>query len=290
MKANVVALVAFLAIFVPPNSAITRPLQCQRGIAYSLEGTDHSGFSYCDGGDQCVEANCTAWDQPGNIYTYWDCVDSQKTDTCDRFRHLTEGSTKSKNVTCHCKFGDAGRSAANLPSIAAMMNRIRCKAGRLDASQAGVPSDAECLDNEYGYCYVAYCAKAKCFMAGIMKMISPKIFKQHREERENEHVQTLWGCSKDNSSCDAFNVAGVPFGNKNFSQMPTTTTTTTTKKTTTKTQTMMTTLKGPILITGKPTTAGANRSSFAIFWTLLVAIGTENSGLIWFHQSVYAFI
>ncbi|KAI3416522.1 hypothetical protein GPALN_006062 [Globodera pallida] len=103
----------------------------------------------------------------------------------------------------------------------------------------------------------------------------------------------MWGCSKDNSSCDAFNVAvsaqidsavkcectfgekGVPYGNKDFPQIPTTTTTTTTKTMTTV-KTTMTTLKGPMLITGKPmaTTAEANRSGFGIFWTLLVAIGT----------------
>uniref|UniRef100_A0A183BLB1 F-box domain-containing protein n=1 Tax=Globodera pallida TaxID=36090 RepID=A0A183BLB1_GLOPA len=162
MKANVVALVAFLAMFGPPNSAIVRPLQCQRGSANSLEGTDHSGLSNCDGGDQCVEATCTAWDQPGNIYTYWDCVDSKKTDNCDIFKQLTEGSAKSKNVTCHCEFGDAGRPETNLSSYADTKNRIRCKAGTLDASEAGVPRDAECLDNEYGYCYVAHCAKVKC--------------------------------------------------------------------------------------------------------------------------------
>uniref|UniRef100_A0A914HSE4 Uncharacterized protein n=1 Tax=Globodera rostochiensis TaxID=31243 RepID=A0A914HSE4_GLORO len=119
--------------------------------------------------------------------------------------------------------------------------------------------------------------------------------------RRKEHVQTMWGCSKDTIGCDALSVAvsakidaavkcectfsakGVPYGNKDFpfstmtTQKPTTLATTkkttTTEKPTTKTttttekpmtKTTMTTLKDPMPVSGQPmmaTTADVNRSA-----------------------------
>ncbi|KAI3416523.1 hypothetical protein GPALN_006063 [Globodera pallida] len=135
MKANVVALVAFLAMFGPPNSAIALSSVKEEALILWKAQTI-AGFRTAMEGTNVLRPPA---------------------------RHqLTEGSAKSKNVTCHCEFGDAGRPETNLSSYADTKNRIRCKAGTLDASEAGVPRDAECLDNEYGYCYVAHCAKVKC--------------------------------------------------------------------------------------------------------------------------------
>uniref|UniRef100_A0A914H9A6 Uncharacterized protein n=1 Tax=Globodera rostochiensis TaxID=31243 RepID=A0A914H9A6_GLORO len=200
---TVVALVAFLLIFVPLNSAIGGPLKCKKGSAISLEGTDRSEILNCStpNDEYCVEATCTAWDQHGNFNKFWDCVVSRQGGECAFYKQTMEERTNSKNVSCDCRYGENGK-----PSSAAT-NR-------------------------------------------------------------NEHVQTMWGCSKDTSGCDALNVAvsakidaavkcecsfgekGVPKGIKHF----------------------------PISTTTMPMTtiSEENRSarrSFAIIWTLLVAIG-----------------
>uniref|UniRef100_A0A183BYD4 Thyroglobulin type-1 domain-containing protein n=1 Tax=Globodera pallida TaxID=36090 RepID=A0A183BYD4_GLOPA len=276
MKAKAIALAVLSAIFVPLNPAIAGPLKCQRGRAISFEGTDQSGISDCPIPTEqyCVEVTCTAWDQPGNIVKHWDCVVSQE-EGCRVYELAMEERTKSKNVSCHCRFGEKGKNVTNVPSSAAE-NRLRCKAGTVDATGAGETyDDNDCIDG-YEYCYEAYCAKAKW----------------------NEHVQTTWGCSKDTSSsnsCDALGVAvsaqtnsavkcectfgkkGVQYGNKDFpvspttSQKPTTSTstTTTTKMTTTTTTTTtekptttMTTFKVPKSITGKPMTTTADVGKF----------------------------
>uniref|UniRef100_A0A183CLP6 Activin_recp domain-containing protein n=2 Tax=Globodera pallida TaxID=36090 RepID=A0A183CLP6_GLOPA len=296
MKANLVTLVASLAIFVHYNSAIAGSLKCQSGVAFLLEGTDDSRISNCTPSDQyCFEATCAALDQPGNIRKDWTCFASTETGNCGLYENTMMKRTKSKKVSCQCKYGEKGKNLTNVPSSAAE-NRLRCKAGAMNVSGTGKIYYSDCIDG-YNYCYAAYCSKAKW----------------------KEHVQTMWGCSKDASSCNAlsgavsaqlesavkceciFGAMGVSYGNKNFpltttsTQKPTTsittttttktttkTTTTTTKKSTTKTTTMTKekptmTLKGPMPISGQlmTTTAEVSRSvchSFAI-WTLLVALG-----------------
>uniref|UniRef100_A0A183CKH7 Ig-like domain-containing protein n=1 Tax=Globodera pallida TaxID=36090 RepID=A0A183CKH7_GLOPA len=255
------------------------------GSAILLEGTDRSEISTCRRPDdeQCIEATCTAWDQPGNTYKFWACVGSQEAN----YKQTMEIRTKSNNVSCALVYGEKGKNLTNVPSSAAE-NRLRCKAGTVNASEAGRTYYNDCLDG-YDYCYAAFCAKAKW----------------------NEHVRTMWGCSKDTGNCDALSVAvsaqidsavkcectfgekGMPKGNKKLplsttaSQKPTTlTTTTTTTKTTmtvtekpTTTTEKPTTLQGQMSITGQPMTTSAEtnrcaRRRFAVFWILLVAIGT----------------
>uniref|UniRef100_A0A183C1J3 EB domain-containing protein n=1 Tax=Globodera pallida TaxID=36090 RepID=A0A183C1J3_GLOPA len=349
---TVIALVAFLTIFVPLNSAIGGPLKCKRGSAISLEGTDRSEISNCStpSDEYCIEATCTAWDQPGNLNKFWDCVVSKEAGECAFYKQTMEERTKSKNVSCDCRYGEKGK-----PSFAATNSRVRCKAGTIKASGEGRTYYSDCLD-EYAYCYEAYCAKAKCYQKKQTQFIGIgygdqpgnlnkfwdcvvskeagecAFYKQTMEERTksknvscdcrygekgkpssaatnsrlqckagtvkasgegrtyysdcldgyaycyeaycakakwNEHVQTMWGCSKDtnSSSCNAVSVAvsakidaavkckctfgakGVQNRNKHFPISPTMPMT---------------------------TTAEENRSarrSFAIFWTLLVAIG-----------------
>uniref|UniRef100_A0A914HU56 Uncharacterized protein n=1 Tax=Globodera rostochiensis TaxID=31243 RepID=A0A914HU56_GLORO len=66
---TVVALVAFLAIFVPLNSAFGGkalcPLKCHKGSAFSFEGTDSSAIGNCSSPrDQyCIEATCSACEE-----------------------------------------------------------------------------------------------------------------------------------------------------------------------------------------------------------------------------------
>uniref|UniRef100_A0A914HLJ0 Secreted protein n=1 Tax=Globodera rostochiensis TaxID=31243 RepID=A0A914HLJ0_GLORO len=282
---TVVALVAFLAIFVPLNSAFGGPLKCHRGSAFSFDGTDSSAISNCSSPrDQyCIEATCTALDQLGNTIIIWGCEPSQQ--PCDLYEQTIADHIKSKNVSCACSYGEKGINLTNVPSSAAK-KRLRCKAGTLDASEVGKTNNKDCIDG-YEYCYAAYCAKAKCYAANHL-IGERSMFKRCGDvPRTPSAVMHSVLLAK-----------GVPYGNKDFpfstttTQKPTTLTTTkkttTTKKPTTKTtttkekpttKTTMTTLKDPMPVSGQPmmaTTADVNRSarrSVAIFWTFLIAIG-----------------